>query len=167
MPGPEQAELIIRDRRDTDLEAMVTLALESMTWHADSYPDVRPAPPADALRGGFRELVPTADSYVRVAELDTLVVGFLTAALLPPTTSGIEALDEPSVYISDIIVTGTARRRGIARALLADLDDWARARGCHTIRLTMHAGNEPAHRLYEQLGYRPTWITFRKDGDDE
>ncbi len=67
------------------------------------------------------------------------------------------------MYISDVAVTQAARRRGIARALLADLDEWAGRRGCRTIRLSMHAGNEPASRLYEQLGYRPTWITFRKD----
>ncbi len=67
---PEQSELIIRDRRDGDLEAIVALALESMTWHADTFDDIRPAPTADALRSGFRELVPTADSYFRVAEVD-------------------------------------------------------------------------------------------------
>jgi hypothetical protein len=27
----------------------------------------------------------------------------------------------------------------------------------------MHAGNTPAQRLYEELGYLPSWITFRKD----
>ena len=162
-----EPELIIRDRQEEDLEPIVALALESMTWHADTFSDIRPAPTGDALRAGFRELVPTADGYFRVAELAGTVAGFLTAGLQPPTTSGIEALDEPSVYISDVAVAPTARRRGIARALLTDLDGWARRRECHTIRLSMHAGNEPAHRLYEQLGYRPTWITFRKDREDE
>lgn len=163
---PEQSELIIRDRRDGDLEAIVDLALESMRWHADTFGHLRPVPSADALRAGFREIVPTADSYIRVAEIGSTVAGFLTAGVQPPTTSGIEALDEPSVYVSDVVVTQSARRGGIGRALLADLDDWARRRGCNTIRLTMHVGNEPAQRLYEQLGYRPTWITFRKDRED-
>ena len=155
--------MIIRDRRDEDTEVIVSLALESLRWHAETFSHIRPAPPRDSLLSDFRELAATPDTYFRVAELDATVVGFLTAGLHPPTSGGIEALDEPSVYISDVVVTSSARRRGIARALLADLDVWASQRECHTIRLTMHAGNEPAHHLYDQLGYRPSWIAFRKD----
>jgi ribosomal protein S18 acetylase RimI-like enzyme len=91
------------------------------------------------------------------------VVGFLSATIRPATTSGIEALDEPSVYISDIVVTAAARRHGIGRTLLRDLDRWATEHDCRIIRLTMHAGNTAAQRLYEQLGYTASWITYRKD----
>jgi ribosomal protein S18 acetylase RimI-like enzyme len=161
MERPEQS-MIIRDRQHDDTDAIVTLALESLTWHAETFTNIRPAPTRDSLLTQFQDLADTADSYFRVAELDT-VVGFLTASLQPATTGGIEALDERSVYIADLIVTRSARRRGVGRALLTDLEQWAGQQQCHTIRLNMHAGNEPARRLYEQLGYGPSWITFRKD----
>jgi ribosomal-protein-alanine N-acetyltransferase len=159
---PAEQSMIIRDRQQDDADAIATLALESLTWHAETFANIRPAPPRDSLLTQFQDLADTPDSYFRVAELDA-VVGFLTASLQPATTGGIEALDERSVYIADLIVTRTARRRGIARALLNDLERWAGQHQCHTIRLNMHAGNEPARRLYEQLGYGPSWITFRKD----
>ena len=155
--------LIIRDRQDHDIEVIVDLALESMTWHADTFDNVRPAPQRQSLLTDFTGLPDSPDTYFRVAELDGTVVGFLTASLHPPTTGGIEALDGTSIYISDIIVTASVRRRGIGRSLLTDLERWATERECHTIRLTMHAGNAPAQHLYEQLGHQPTWITFRKD----
>lgn len=153
--------MTIRDHQPEDVDAITALALESLTWHAESFGDIRPAPAAEALRAQYREI--PADQYLRVAEVDSNIVGFLTAGIQPATTSGIQALDEPSVYIADVAVTRAARRRGVARALLTDLERWAADQGCHTIRLTMHAGNEAAERLYEQLGYQPSWITFRKD----
>lgn len=160
-PPPES--VIIRDHQDDDIEAIADLALESLAWHADTFPNIRPVPQRQSLLADFRDLPATEDMYFRVAELDTTVVGFLTASLQPATTGGIEALDRPSVYISDIIVTTAVRRRGIGRALLTDLEQWAAQHDCDAIRLNMHAGNSAAQHLYQQLGYQPTWITFRKD----
>lgn len=160
---PPAGAVIIRDQQEQDTEAIVDLALESLTWHASTFSNIRPAPQRQSLLADFRRLTAAPDMYFRVAELDTAVVGFLTANLRPATTSGIEALDRRSVYISDIIVTKAVRRRGIARALLTDLERWATQHHCNTICLNMHAGNAPAQQLYEQLGYQPTWITYRKD----
>lgn len=117
--------MIIRDQQEDDIEAIVDLALESLAWHADTFPNIRPVPQRQSLLGDFRDLAATSDMYFRVAELDAAVVGFLTASLRAATTGGIEALDRPSVYISDIIVTTAARRRGIGRALLTNLEQWA------------------------------------------
>jgi GNAT superfamily N-acetyltransferase len=156
------ARLLVRHRRERDLETIVNLAFESLSWHAETFPDVRPAPSTESLASAYQQLEDSTKSYFRVAEIDGEVVGFLSASIQPPTTSGIEALDDPSVYIGDIVVTASVRRRGIARALLTDLDGWATDHGCHVIRLNMHAGNAPAQHLYERLGFHPTWITFRK-----
>lgn len=159
----DQNSITIRDRRDEDLPVIVDLALESISWHAETFDDIRPAPASQALSHEFSQLTNSPELYFRVAELAGTVVAFLTASIHPPRNGGIEALDGPSIYIADIIVTSSARRLGVAAALLTDLDRWAASHGCSTIRLSMHAGNEPAQRLYEALGYRPTWVTYRKD----
>lgn len=160
---PPAGAVIIRDQQEQDIEAIVDLALESLTWHASTFTNIRPAPQRQSLLAEFGRLTDAPDMYFRVAELDSTVVGFLTAGLRPATSGGIEALDRRSVYISDIIVTTAVRRRGIARALLTDLEEWATQHDCSTICLNMHAGNTPAQQLYERLGYQPTWITYRKD----
>jgi len=159
----EQNSITIRDRRGEDLPVIVDLALESIGWHAETFDDIRPAPAPEALAQEFSQLTDSPELYFRVAELAGTVIAFLTATIHPPRDGGIEALDGPSIYIADIIVTSSARRLGVAAALLTDLDRWAATHGCNTIRLSMHAGNQPAQRLYEALGYRPTWVTYRKD----
>lgn len=156
----------IRDRRDGDLHVVVDLALESISWHAEAFTDIRPAPGRDALVHEYGQLADSPELYFRVAELAGRVVAFLSASIQPPRDGGIEALDGPSIYIADIVVTRSARRLGVAAALLNDLDQWAAAHGCTTIRLGMHAGNEPAQRLYEAHGYRPAWVSYRKDLPD-
>lgn len=165
MTSIDQHPITIRDRRAQDLPIIVDLARESISWHAETFGDVRPAPDRAALAHEYGQVVDSPELYFRVAELEDTVVGFLSASINPPRKGGIEALDEPSIYIGDIIVTKAARRRGVAAALFADLDSWAKSRGCRTIRLTMHAGNAPAQQLYERLGYRQTWITYRKDAE--
>ena len=159
----DRNSITIRDRRDDDLPVVVDLALESISWHAETFDDIRPAPERQALAHEFSQLTDSPELYFRVAELDGTVIAFLTASIHPPRDGGIEALDGPSIYIADIIVTSSARRLGVAAALLKDLDRWAAPHGCTTIRLSMHAGNGPAQRLYETLGYRPTWVTYRRD----
>lgn len=162
MTSIDQTSISIRDRRDEDLATIVDLALESMIWHADTFTDIRAAPDREALTRAYAQPDP-AWPYFRVAELEGSVVAFLSASINPPRDGGIEALNGPSIYIADIVVTKSARRHGVAAALLGDLDHWATTHDCQTIRLGMHAGNEPAQRLYESHGYRPTWITYRKD----
>lgn len=158
-PGPA----VVRDRRADDLEAIVDLALESIGWHADTFRDIRSAPARDSLLTDYQQLGDSPETYFRVAELQGAVVGFLLARLHPPPTDGIEKLDGPSIYIADVAVTAAARRQGIGRALLQDLESWAADHDAHAIRLNMHAGNTPAQHLYESLGYRQTWVTYRKD----
>ena len=45
------------------------------------------------------------------------------------------------------------RGRGFGRELTERLHEEARRRGASRVRLTVYADNEPARRLYEQLGY--------------
>jgi ribosomal protein S18 acetylase RimI-like enzyme len=47
-----------------------------------------------------------------------------------------------------------ARRRRVGAALLARLEDEARALGCHATRLDTGAGMEAALALYKRAGYR-------------
>jgi len=53
-------------------------------------------------------------------------------------------------------VVPTARRRGIARALLHHLEDGARLLGASRLRLETGLNQPEAIALYESAGYQPT-----------
>jgi len=51
-------------------------------------------------------------------------------------------------------VAPDARRLGVGRALVDAVDDWARAWGAKRVILWVLAGNEGAHRFYEDIGFQ-------------
>lgn len=64
-------------------------------------------------------------------------------------------------YITNVAVTNSARRQGVARTLLQVLRQHAQARGASFITLEVRASNLPAIRLYENAGYQ---IVGRRKG---
>ena len=55
--------------------------------------------------------------------------------------------------ILNVCVSPAARRRGIAEALMLELEARLAPRGVEKITLEVRSSNEPAIRLYEKLGY--------------
>jgi GNAT superfamily N-acetyltransferase len=59
-----------------------------------------------------------------------------------------------SGYIFNVSVNKSYRRRGVARKLMTFMEQVIMARGREWSVLQVDRGNEPAERLYQQLGYR-------------
>lgn len=55
--------------------------------------------------------------------------------------------------IHTLVVSEKARRKGVARALMAELENWAIQRNANEIFLEMRTSNVEAKPLYESLGY--------------
>ena len=60
---------------------------------------------------------------------------------------------QPLVNIHDLVVSAGFRRRGVGAALLAGVEEKARASGCCKMTLEVLEGNQPAKRLYERSGF--------------
>ena len=56
-------------------------------------------------------------------------------------------------FITNVAVSPAARRRGVARALLADLAAYGREHALYRITLEVRVGNTAARTLYESEGY--------------
>lgn len=92
---------------------------------------------------------------------DDVVV--LVAELAPGTPAGfvhvLTAVDyftgEQHSHVSNLAVMPEAEGRGVARALMAEAEAWARSRGHRLVTLNVFGGNERARALYDRLGYAP------------
>ena len=76
-------------------------------------------------------------------------VGFVQ---LYPLFSSVRAAR--SYLLNDLFVAPTARRRGVAAALMHEAVDFARAVGAVAMSLSTAHTNESAQRLYESLGWK-------------
>jgi GNAT superfamily N-acetyltransferase len=59
-----------------------------------------------------------------------------------------------SIWIEDLYVAPRARRRGVARALLAHVLREARGAGARAVELEVEQGHHAARALYQGLGFR-------------
>lgn len=56
-------------------------------------------------------------------------------------------------FVTNVAVSPAARRRGVARALLADLSAYGKVHNLYRITLEVRVGNTAARTLYESEGY--------------
>jgi ribosomal protein S18 acetylase RimI-like enzyme len=65
--------------------------------------------------------------------------------------------------ITALVVAGAARRRGVARDLMAVAEQRLRALGCIKLEVTSAAHRSAAHAFYGSLGYEEQRVHFVKN----
>lgn len=73
-----------------------------------------------------------------------------------------EELPHSLAKVGDLVVTETARGRGIARKLLEECERLARIAGRDEIRISVLARNSHAHDVYWGAGFEDHHISMRK-----
>jgi GNAT superfamily N-acetyltransferase len=83
----------------------------------------------------------------------TFIVGFEESE--PICCGGLKRLPDGPCEIKKMFVVDAARGRGVARALLAELEQRARELGYTVARLDTGPRQTRAQRMYERAGYEP------------
>lgn len=142
--------MMVRAAAAADIPAMVGLLRQLFAIEDEFAFD-----PATHARG-FALLLEEPRAAAFLAEREGAAIGMATAQLLVSTARG-----GPVATIEDVIVDEAARGSGAGRALIAAIEDWARARGCLRIQLLADRQNAPALDFYARLGFgrtRMVWL---------
>lgn len=108
---------------------------------------------ADRFDGGFDpdlSLVPSLNDFAPprgtflIARLDGEAIG----------CGGLKPMTSEAAYLKRMWIAPQARGLGLARRLLAALEDSARAMGYRTVRLETNQALSEAQQLYRSSGYR-------------
>lgn len=123
------------------------LALRAALWGEEA------GDPADLPKGD--------GNFVALA--DDRVIGFAEAAVRQDYVNGCDG--SPVLFLEGLFVDPGHRRRGVARALIAAVADWGRARGCSEFASDAELDNTDSHAMHRALGFVETErvVYFRRE----
>jgi len=92
---------------------------------------------------------------VRVAlAADGRAIGFVEASQRVDYVNGTST--SPVAFLEGLYVVPSARRKGVARALVAEVERWAAAQGCSELASDSPIENVAAHAAHRALGFEET-----------
>lgn len=141
-------DLQIRQGEITDAEAIHELNAREMGYHY----------PKDKTEEKLRQVLRSSRDRIFVALADHRVVGYVHA-------NDYDVIYAPHMKnIMGIAVSGSLRKKGIGRALLAAVEKWAQETGAEGVRLVSGASRTGAHEFYRRCGYGTEMqqINFKK-----
>jgi ribosomal protein S18 acetylase RimI-like enzyme len=147
MNGPEKTPRPPTVRRAAleDADAIYYLARDL----ADALGDQRPRP--DAVRARLGELLEEPRVRVLVAEGEDGVVGAASIWIKPDLAHGDAVIEVPM-----LVVSGNARRRGVGKLLVEEIQSIAAAENAALIELVATKENDVARAFYRSLGFVET-----------
>jgi putative acetyltransferase len=156
-------ELVVRPATGVDVPAIAHLYLEVAEEVVGREPPFRHVPDLVHIERRYESRVEEADRAVLIGAVDGDVVAFVDVALIRHSDAGTYHAPGVDAYVEELIVTGSHRRRGVARTLMDAAEAWAREAGARIVTLDTHVTNAPARALYDAIGYREVGVSFLRE----
>jgi len=146
-------DIIIREAKESDLLTIGKLTLEFIEAMGDTE-----GINIKLIAENCRSLLSEANSYILVAEIGGVVVGFVNfttrKTILHRSLSGL---------IDELIIAKSYRGKGIGRQLLSSAIEKSRQLGCCEVEVSTEKINIKAKEFYGQCGFMERGVLFEID----
>jgi ribosomal protein S18 acetylase RimI-like enzyme len=145
-------DFTIRPGRKEDVAEVARLWMQSAKEHTAHDRVYETAPGAEkTMRRFLADVANSGYSFLFVAAAGDRTVGFISGELRQGSPT---FLPRTWASVDDVFVEPEYRNRGMGRALLQSVRDWAQERGADGISLQVAAANARGRKFYEDLGFR-------------
>jgi GNAT superfamily N-acetyltransferase len=159
--------MVDRERAMDDPEMQVFVRLAT----ADDVPDLLglyqqlaggrltalPADPVEA-KSLVETMAAQSGRQLLVAEVNCTVVGTADLLIVPNLTHG----GAPWAIVENVVVDDGTRRRGVGRALMAEMVRRCKDAGCYKMQLLSNKQRSHAHDFYRSVGFEAIAEGFRQ-----
>lgn len=145
--------IAFREAREADIAAVVALLAD------DVLGATREAKAEAAHLAAFRRMAAEGANHLIVGEQDGRIVATYQITFI----SGLSLRAARRAQVESVRVAAGLRGQGLGRLLMADAEARARDAGCRLLQLTSNRSRRDARRFYEQLGFTPSHIGYKRD----
>ncbi len=143
---------IIRRATIKDYEKIAEFSKQVVLYHSDNRPDIIKSAP-DLSKREFKETIKDKNWIALIAENGGQAVGYCKA-LVRDIGDDVWA-EMKMIFIYEMYVDPSYRRKGIANGLLDEIKKIANEIGATQVELDVWSFNESAISLYEKFGFTP------------
>lgn len=144
--------VLFREAQAGDLSAIVSLLKDDVLGQGRERDDLAP------YQSRFREIEEDANNALIAGCLGARIVACYQLTLIPGFTLNAMRRAE----IEGVRVASDLRGSRIGEQLIVDAEARARAAGAGLLQLAMNRTRDQARRFYEQNGFEPSHIGFKK-----
>jgi ribosomal protein S18 acetylase RimI-like enzyme len=145
---------MIRIAQEKDIEQVTTLCIETAPFEGTGEPGEE-----EFYNKLFTGSINNGEKLLLVAEADSQIAGFAYAEVQHQPD---DCTSAPYVSLDMIGVSESHRGKGIARALMSEVESWVRDKRINIIQLAVAEDNQAAIKLNQSLGYRTVMRKMQK-----
>ena len=131
---------MIRKAAKTDMVSVAEMAV--MMWDSHS---------VEELKGEFEQEIENKDCVMYIYCIDNIPIGFAQCGLRHDYVEGTES--SPVGYLEGIFIQEDYRRKGYARALMAECEKWAKQKGCSEFASDCELDNNVSLTFHMKMGF--------------
>lgn len=136
--------MLVREANSKDIAAICSISSNDLGYSCDEKLVLQQFAGLDSNR-----------EAVFVAEIDGEVAGYVHAEIYSLLYF------EPMVNILGLAVASDYRRKGVGKALMTRVEEWAKEKGIREIRLNSGGSRKEAHEFYRAIGFDDEKVQIR------
>lgn len=106
----------------------------------------------------FKKVLGSPSNYIFIAQDGGKIIGFATFSI-----RNVVRYPKPIAELDEIFVGIPYQKKGVGHKLMEKIEKTAKEKNCHRMFIESAYQHKPAHKFYENLGYKNYGYHFIKD----